>query len=148
MSTERQLSAATAETTTHDDRASKFVRGFHGVRYQIRDVSRSVAFYTLHLGFKLEHQQLPAFASVSFDNVQVLLSGPGASGSRPMPLTVSSGSSFESLRARLLAIVVSAGQNARARQAASLADRGRTPGGTRVRSQVADGSSLRRVRWR
>ena len=58
---------------------------FHGVRYQVHDVSRSVAFYIQHLGFKLEHQQLPAFASVSLDDVQVLLSGPGASGSRPMP---------------------------------------------------------------
>src|SRR5690349_14290132 len=38
---------------------------FHGVRYQVADVSRSVAFYTTRLGFTLEHQQLPAFASVS-----------------------------------------------------------------------------------
>jgi glyoxylase I family protein len=37
------------------------------------------------LGFKLEHQQLPAFAAVSMDGVALLLSGPGASGSRPMP---------------------------------------------------------------
>src|SRR5262249_21304409 len=37
------------------------------------------------LGFTLEHQQLPAFASVSLQNVRILLSGPGASGSRPMP---------------------------------------------------------------
>jgi len=61
------------------------VKGFHGVRYQVRDVLRSVAFYTTHLGFKLEHQQPPAFASVSVGNAQILLSGPGASGSRPMP---------------------------------------------------------------
>jgi glyoxylase I family protein len=44
-----------------------------------------VAFYTQHLGFKLEHQQLPAFANVSFEHGQILLSGPGASGSRPLP---------------------------------------------------------------
>jgi glyoxylase I family protein len=31
------------------------------------------------------HQQLPAFASVSLGDAQILLSGPGASGSRPMP---------------------------------------------------------------
>jgi glyoxylase I family protein len=62
-----------------------FVKNMHGVRYQVRDVARSVAFYTQHLGFKLEHQQLPAFASVSLDGGQILLSGPGASGSRPMP---------------------------------------------------------------
>ena len=59
--------------------------GFHGVRYQVSDVSRSVAFYTQHLGFTLEHQQLPAFGSVSLDGLDILLSGPGASGSRAMP---------------------------------------------------------------
>jgi glyoxylase I family protein len=48
-------------------------------------VSRAVAFYTGHLGFKLEHQQLPAFANVSLGDLKLLLSGPGASGSRPMP---------------------------------------------------------------
>jgi glyoxylase I family protein len=62
-----------------------FVQGVHGIRYQVNDVARSTAFYTRHLGFKLEHQQLPAFASVSLRDTQVLLSGPGASGSRPMP---------------------------------------------------------------
>ena len=62
-----------------------FVQRVHGVRYQVRDVARSVAFYTTHLGFTLEHQQLPAFASVSLGEVQILLSGPQASGSRPMP---------------------------------------------------------------
>ena len=49
------------------------------------DVARSVAFYTGHLGFKLEHQHLPEFATVSIGTAQILLSGPGASGSRPMP---------------------------------------------------------------
>ena len=38
-----------------------FVRGFHGVRYQVKDVARSIDFYTETLGFKLEHKQLPAF---------------------------------------------------------------------------------------
>jgi glyoxylase I family protein len=57
----------------------------HGVRYQVTDVARAAAFYTDHLGFKLEHQQLPAFASVSLGEFRLLLSGPGASGSRPMP---------------------------------------------------------------
>ena len=42
-------------------------------------------FYTEHLGFKLVHQQLPAFASLSLGTTQIFLSGPGASGSRPMP---------------------------------------------------------------
>jgi glyoxylase I family protein len=61
------------------------VVAFHGVRYQVSDVARSVAFYTTHLGFALGHQQLPAFAAVSIDNLTLLLSGPDASGSRPMP---------------------------------------------------------------
>ena len=58
---------------------------FHGVRYQVSDVSRAVAFYTQHLGFTLEHQKLPAFATVSLGELNLLLSGPEASGSRPMP---------------------------------------------------------------
>ena len=58
---------------------------FHGVRYQVADVLRSVTFYTEHLGFTLQHQQPPAFASVSLGPLVLLLSGPGASGSRPMP---------------------------------------------------------------
>ena len=57
----------------------------HGVRYQVTDVARSVSFYTEHLGFQLKHQQLPAFAMLSLDTLMLLLSGPGASGSRPMP---------------------------------------------------------------
>jgi glyoxylase I family protein len=62
-----------------------FVTGVHGNRYQSKDVARSVAFYTQHLGFKLVMQQLPAFAGVSLGDSSILLSGPGASGSRPMP---------------------------------------------------------------
>ena len=73
------------ETSRRNARPHAFVQGFHGMRYQVKDVARSVAFYTEHLGFKLEHQQLPAFANVSFGDAQILLSGPGASGSRPMP---------------------------------------------------------------
>jgi glyoxylase I family protein len=58
---------------------------FHGVRYQVSDVRRSVAFYTEHFGFTPGHQQPPAFASVSLGPLHILLSGPGASGSRPLP---------------------------------------------------------------
>ena len=57
----------------------------HGVRYQVKDVARAEKFYTEHLGFKAEHRQLPMFASVSLGPLTLLLSGPGASGSRPMP---------------------------------------------------------------
>jgi glyoxylase I family protein len=56
-----------------------------GVRYQVTDVSRAIEFYTKQLGFKLDHQQLPAFGQVSIPNLKLILSGPGASGSRPMP---------------------------------------------------------------
>ena len=48
-------------------------------------MSRSIAFYTKQLGFKLDQQNPPAFAQVSVGNLKLILSGPGASGSRPMP---------------------------------------------------------------
>lgn len=62
-----------------------FILDLWGVRYQVRDVSRSIDFYTKKLGFKLDHKHLPAFAQVSIDSLKLILSGPGASGSRPMP---------------------------------------------------------------
>ena len=58
---------------------------FHGVRYQVTDVARAIAFYTEYLGFKVGGHQLPAFAAVSLGDLTILLSGPGASGSRPLP---------------------------------------------------------------
>ena len=66
------------------------IQGLHGVRYQSSDVQRAADFYTTHLGFTLEHQQLPAFATVSLGGFKLLLSGPGASGSRRCPSAVSS----------------------------------------------------------
>ena len=75
----------TPETAEEKRGGQSFVQGVHGVRYQVKDVARSVAFYTTHLGFTLEHQQLPAFANVSLGGAHILLSGPQASGSRPMP---------------------------------------------------------------
>lgn len=65
--------------------AEHFVRSLWGVRYQVRDVNRSLEFYTEKLGFKLDHKRPPAFAQVSSGNLKLILSGPGASGSRPMP---------------------------------------------------------------
>ena len=59
--------------------------GFWGVRYQVADVARSIAFYTSRLGFKLDRQNPPAFAQVPTSGLKLILSGPGASGSRPMP---------------------------------------------------------------
>jgi glyoxylase I family protein len=74
-----------AHATTSRVDAHPFIKSVHGVRYHVKDVARSVTFYTQHLSFKVEHQQLPAFASVSLGDSQILLSGPGASGSRPLP---------------------------------------------------------------
>jgi glyoxylase I family protein len=64
---------------------NQFVLGLWGVRYQVKDVDRSVEFYTQQLGFKLDLKNLPAFAQVSIGNLKLILSGPGASGSRTMP---------------------------------------------------------------
>jgi glyoxylase I family protein len=62
-----------------------FVLGLWGVRYQVKDVRRSITFYTQTLGFNVDQQALPAFAQVSIGDLKLILSGPGASGSRPMP---------------------------------------------------------------
>lgn len=65
--------------------ARTVIAGAWGVRYQVKDVSRSVDFYTYQLGFQLDEQHLPAFAQVSIGDLKLILSGPGASGSRKMP---------------------------------------------------------------
>jgi glyoxylase I family protein len=54
------------------------------VRYQVKDVDRSIAFYNEHLGFKLERKGGPV-GILSNGGFQMWLSGPGASGSRPLP---------------------------------------------------------------
>lgn len=61
------------------------VVGFWGVRYQVTDVERSITFYTQTLGFSLDMKNPPAFGQVSINGLKLILSGPGASGSRPMP---------------------------------------------------------------
>ena len=58
---------------------------FAGVRYQVKNLDRSVAFYTERLGFDLERRAGDAFASVSKGNLTLWLSGPGSSGARPLP---------------------------------------------------------------
>jgi glyoxylase I family protein len=62
-----------------------FIVRFWGVRYQVIEVQRAIAFYTQMLGFNLDMQRLPAFGQVSIGGLKLILSGPGASGSRPMP---------------------------------------------------------------
>jgi glyoxylase I family protein len=66
-------------------KVQNFILGLWGARYQVKDVQRSIAFYTKMLGFNLDQQNLPAFGQVSIRNLKLFLSGPGASGSRPMP---------------------------------------------------------------
>ncbi len=73
------------ETTMDPTKKQPLVLGLWGVRYQVKDVQRSIAFYTQTLGFSLDLQVLPAFGQVSIGDLKLILSGPGASGSRPMP---------------------------------------------------------------
>jgi len=54
------------------------------VRYQAKDLDRSVAFYTEHLGFQLTQRTGP-IAIVSRGDLHLILSGPGSSGARDMP---------------------------------------------------------------
>ena len=55
------------------------------VRYIIDDVPTAIRFYTTLLGFEVERDASPAFASVVRDGVRLLLSGDGSSGKRPLP---------------------------------------------------------------
>lgn len=80
-----QTIASTKSPNSGAKERQSFVLGLWGVRYQVKDVARSVDFYTQKLGFDLDHKKLPAFAQVSCGNLKLILSGPGASGSRPMP---------------------------------------------------------------
>jgi catechol 2,3-dioxygenase-like lactoylglutathione lyase family enzyme len=50
----------------------------------IDDVPAAIAFYTAHLGFAVEIDASPAFASVTRDGVRLLLSGKTSSGRRAM----------------------------------------------------------------
>jgi glyoxylase I family protein len=74
-----------AHATPSSVESRAFVQGVHGIRYQVTDVVRSMAFYTQHLGFTVQHEQIPAFAAITLGETSILLSGPGASGSRPLP---------------------------------------------------------------
>ena len=54
------------------------------IRYIVKDVRESVAFYTSHLGFDLEQQFGRAIAILRREDLELLVSGPAASASRPM----------------------------------------------------------------
>jgi glyoxylase I family protein len=56
------------------------VSGLWGVRYQVKDVNRSIDFYTKQLGFKLDQKHPPAFAQVSVGDLKLILSAPGCFG--------------------------------------------------------------------
>lgn len=55
------------------------------VRYMVKNVDESVAFYTQYLGFTLLNNFAPAFADVLRGNLRLLLSGPTSSAGRAMP---------------------------------------------------------------
>jgi len=55
------------------------------IRYIVDDVAASIAFYETHLGFAIERDARPAFASVTRGDLRLLLSGQGSSGARAMP---------------------------------------------------------------
>src|SRR5256885_4757332 len=88
MNQTRQGSSAAVHDAPASEGKSVIILGLRGFRYQVKDVSRSIAFYTRQLGFKLDHKNLPAFAQVSIGNLKLILSGPGASGSRPSPMVM------------------------------------------------------------
>lgn len=55
------------------------------IRYMVSDVAAALDFYTRHLGFAVQADMKPAFASVTRGPIRLLLSGPQSSAGRPMP---------------------------------------------------------------
>jgi catechol 2,3-dioxygenase-like lactoylglutathione lyase family enzyme len=78
-----QASTPTKRTERTD--ASRHGGTLAAVRYQSKDVDRAIKFYTELLDFKLVQQTGAAFGMVSRGPLQLVLSGPGSSGARPMP---------------------------------------------------------------
>ncbi len=70
--TGRESSVPSRTAGSSAKEAKNFVLGLWGVRYQVKDVGRSVAFYTQQLGFNLDQQNPPAFAQVSIGNIHWL----------------------------------------------------------------------------
>ena len=81
----QKMSSEPSAAGSKTNEGESVVLGLWGVRYQVKDVSRSIDFYTKQLGFKLDMKNLPAFGQVSVGNLKLILSGPGASGSRSLP---------------------------------------------------------------
>ena len=134
MSADPEAASATTDT--------EGIIGFHGVRYIVTNVERAVEFYVTKLGFELEHQQLPAFASVSRGDLKILLSGPGASGSRPLPNgepQIAGGSNRVVLRVNQLPTIIEAlrRQQVRFRNSVEVG-----PGGRQIQVEDPDGNSI------
>jgi catechol 2,3-dioxygenase-like lactoylglutathione lyase family enzyme len=55
------------------------------VRYMVHDVDAAIAFYTTHLGFRIQTRAAPAFADVVRGDLRLLLSARTSSAGRPMP---------------------------------------------------------------
>lgn len=55
------------------------------IRYIVNDVDMAVEFYTSNFDFRLEQQFGPAIAILERDGLYLLVSGPKASASMPMP---------------------------------------------------------------
>ena len=55
------------------------------IRYIVHDVEKAVEFYTSNLDFELLKQYGPAVAILERDGVELIVSGPMASASQPMP---------------------------------------------------------------
>lgn len=57
------------------------------VRYIVHDVDAAIAFYTQHLGFRLEMHPAPPFAMLSRGELRLALSAPNprGGGGQPMP---------------------------------------------------------------
>jgi catechol 2,3-dioxygenase-like lactoylglutathione lyase family enzyme len=50
------------------------------VRYIVHDVDAAIAFYTEHLGFRVDVHPAPGFAMISRENLRLLLNTPGGGG--------------------------------------------------------------------
>jgi catechol 2,3-dioxygenase-like lactoylglutathione lyase family enzyme len=57
------------------------------IRYIVDDVDAAIAFYTTHLGFRLEMHPAPPFAMLSRGDLRLVLSAPNprGGGGQPMP---------------------------------------------------------------
>src|SRR4030095_11705197 len=60
------------ETGMNSTKTQPFVLGLRGVRYQVKDVQRSISFYTEVLGFNLDLKNLPAFGQVSVGELKLI----------------------------------------------------------------------------